>query len=236
MTVLSEIKIDINVDDVLKIMGYQGARPAPKRIVSAAHEAKELCLELIEPRCVYEIYEISGIGSGVLSLNGAKFHGKVLQKVMKGSTRAVIFVATMGKRLDDEIERLTKGGDTFSAVMLDTFGSVALGVTSVDLYSTISQNEATPDGYRLTHSFGPGECQWDIREQKTLFTLVDADSIGVTLTDTCLMIPKKSRSGIMGLGPTHLVSTKSACDLCDSKKCSGREMLQILGIVEAQSQ
>jgi len=239
MTVLSKIKIDINVDDVLKIMGYQGARPAPKRIVSAAYEAKELCLKLIEPRCVYEIYEISSIGNGVLSLNGAEFHGKVLQNVMKGSTKAVIFVATMGKRLDDEIERLTKDGDTFSAVMLDTFGSVALGVTSIDFYSTISQDETTPDGnsdsYGLTHSFGPGECRWDIREQKTLFTLVDAGSIGVTLTDTCLMIPKKSRSGIMGLGPTDQISNKSACDLCDSKTCSGRDMLQILGIVGTQS-
>ncbi len=231
MTVLSDIRIDIDVNDVLKIMGYRGERQAPKRIASAAEEAKARCLDLIEPRSVYEVYDISGIGEGVVSLNGSRFRGKVLQRVLTGSRRAVVFVATMGGTIDDEIKRLIDGGDTFSAVMLDTFGSVALGVASVSFYEKILELEGAPGGYGLTPSFGPGECRWDIREQRELFTLVNAGSIGVTLTETCLMIPKKSRSGIMGLGPAEEISHASPCDLCDTKDCPGRDMLEILGII-----
>lgn len=235
MTVLGDIKIDIEVDDVLKIMGYRGERKAPKRIAAAAVDARERCLELIEPRIVYEVYDISDMKGGIVSLDGSHFRGKVLQRVLTGSVRAVVFVATVGGALDDEIRRLTENGDTFSAVMLDTFGSVALGVTSVRFYEKILELEGTPGGYGLTPSFGPGECRWDIREQRELFRLVNAGSIGVTLTETCLMIPKKSRSGIMGLGPADAISHSSPCDLCSAKKCPGRDMLEVLGIIGSKS-
>ncbi|MBN1574576.1 MAG: hypothetical protein JW984_15370 [Deltaproteobacteria bacterium] len=235
MTVLGDIKIDIDVNDVLKIMGYRGERKAPKRIAAAAEEAKDRCLDLVEPRSVYEVYDISGMGEGTVSLNGSRFRGKVLQRVLAGSRRAVVFVATLGGTIDGEVKRLIEGGDTFSAVMLDTFGSVALGVASVCIYKKILELEGIPSGYGLTPSFGPGECRWDIREQRELFRLVNAGSIGVTLTETCLMIPKKSRSGIMGLGPIDAISHASPCDLCDAKECPGRDMLTILGIIGSKS-
>ena len=40
---------------------------------------------------------------------------------------------------------------------------------------------------------------WELEEQKILFSLFDKERISVSLTDSCTMLPRMSRSGIFGL-------------------------------------
>lgn len=232
MPIVSDVNFNVDIDFILKISGYGGERTAPKRFIETAEEMTELCLSLAEPRGVYDVYPLSGIDEGRILLDGVEFSGKVLTKVLKGSVEVAVFVFTLGSRVEEEVLKLSEKGSILSATTLDMVASLALVISSHELYREVLASISDLEDYDLTKSFGPGECNWDIREQKILFSLTDAQSIGVRLTDASLMLPKKSRSGIIGIGPKDEISDSAPCHFCDRKECPGREMVEIMGSID----
>jgi hypothetical protein len=68
----------------------------------------------------------------------------------------------------------------------------------------------------------PGQEGWSIWQQKVLFDLLPADDIGVRLTESCLMIPRKSVSFAIGMGP-EMRPDRVACDFCSKRhRCQWR--------------
>jgi len=52
---------------------------------------------------------------------------------------------------------------------------------------------------------------------------ISLSKIGITLNKNCMMIPKKSITAIVGLGPKGLFKkSRSQCGICDKKDCSYR--------------
>jgi hypothetical protein len=69
---------------------------------------------------------------------------------------------------------------------------------------------------------GPGQLKdWPLEEQRPLFALLgDVEgAVGVTLSDSLLMIPRKSLSGIYF--PTEIPFM--ACQLCPKESCPSRK-------------
>jgi len=228
MPVLEDLKFDIDIDLILRVSGYGKDRDPPKKFIDSASEMRDLCQKLARPKVVYETYGISGLDEGLVKINGTELKGKVLINVLRGSERAIVFVGTLGPKLDEEVNRLSSEGEILLSATLDTIGALALGLSSLDFYKKVLVTEAESTDFALTPSFGPGECKWDITEQRVIFDLVDATSIGVKMNESYLMLPKKSRSGIMGIGPKDRISKATPCDLCDRKDCPGRDMLEIM--------
>jgi hypothetical protein len=68
---------------------------------------------------------------------------------------------------------------------------------------------------------GPGQLDWPIQQQKEVFSFfqdVEA-TIGVRLTKSLMMIPRKSVSGI--IFPKE--ATFTACQLCPRENCPSRQ-------------
>ncbi len=228
-----DFNIDINIDDVLTFMGYDEGRPAPKRLREKAQTMREKCHQLVKPRSVYQVYEILEMDGGVIRIGNSKlvgeFRGKILKKVLKGSLMAIVFAGTLGPEIDSEIEKINSEGDVLSSLILDTMGLYALSKGKVKFLNELYTTEAKPRDFSMTPPFGPGQCHWDIREQKEIFALIDADLVGIKLTESYLMTPKKSGSGIIGLGPKNDILDKTPCFFCERTDCQGREMQKMFG-------
>ncbi|MBN1574579.1 MAG: hypothetical protein JW984_15385 [Deltaproteobacteria bacterium] len=229
MTIIDGHCIDVDVEGVLAFMGYNDENPASKRLLEAAHKMLERCLDLVRPRSVYSVHEIGEVNGEFVRIGDAEFKGQILKRILSGSVMAAVAVGTVGIGIDEEIERLNSKGDTVSALILDTMGIVALMRARVLFLGELYDREAKPRGFSATPPYGPGQCHWDIREQRELFSLVDADSVGVKLTESYLMIPKKSVSGIIGLGPEGRTFDMTPCDICDRVDCQGRRMRGMIG-------
>lgn len=229
MTIVNGYDIDVDINDVLDFMGYSDEKPASKRLFETAHEMRERCLDLVRPRSVYGVYEIREVNGGGVHIGDAEFKGQILKRILSGSVVAAVAVGTVGGDIDDEIERLNSRGDTVSALILDTMGIVALMRARISFLRELYDREAKPRGFSTTPPYGPGQCNWEIGEQGELFTLVDAGSVGVGLTESYLMVPKKSVSGIIGLGPEGQTFDKTPCDICDRIDCPGRRMREMIG-------
>jgi hypothetical protein len=135
----------------------------------------------------------------------------------------VFFTATLGPAIDLEIRRLTQNNCLSDAFIIDTMGSVAVEQL-VERFYQLMRSYFINQGKGVTLRFSPGYCDWPLQEQRKVFRLVKGDLIGVQLTDSCLMTPQKSVSGIFGITKDVESGQKpyNPCSICGKLDCSAR--------------
>ena len=123
-----------------------------------------------------------------------------------------VIVCTVGGAIESYTSRLF-GVDPVLALALDGVGSAAVEALSVNATRHF-EALAAARGCGVTVPLSPGMEGWPVEEgQPQLFTLLDAESIGVTLTESSLMLPGKSLSLLIGMGP-DVSSQGAVCDYC----------------------
>jgi hypothetical protein len=76
-------------------------------------------------------------------------------------------------------------------------------------------------GWKVTNAYSPGYCDWSVSDQHALFSLLPQKFCDVTLTSSALMVPIKSLSAIIGLGP-DVKRGAFQCSICDLTDCFRR--------------
>jgi len=219
-----DIPFDVDVERSLRLCGYGDARPAPKRVAELARELADTCRRLAAPGAVWELYEVGEIGDGRVALGPAELTGEIPIRLLEGADMAAVSVMTIGPGIDEEVSRRFAAGDSLGGMLLDVMGTVALASAGIKLRDRLERDEVKRRGRAMTAPFGPGQCHWDLRDQEALFSLVDTGSIGVSLDESYLMNPKKSVSGIVGIGDENTLMKQTPCEICDRPRCTGRDM------------
>ena len=133
-----------------------------------------------------------------------------------------MFLVTIGNHLEETAYRLAEDGLILQATVLDAIGSVAAERVADFVQDRIGEI-ANDQGLVISQRFSPGYCDWDLGQQKMVFWAVNGASMGIRLTERCLMIPQKSISGIIGIGPSDgNVEHYNPCNTCDKHDCRGR--------------
>ena len=147
--------------------------------------------------------------------------GKIIERQLKGAEAYAFFICTAGVEYEAFQERLKKEGDMVRVFIADALGSV-IAEKAADQMELSLQENIDKLGWHHTNRFSPGYCGWHVSQQQLLFPLFKGETCGVKLTESSLMLPIKSVSGIIGLGPNvrHLDYT---CGLCDFKQCYKRK-------------
>ena len=149
-----------------------------------------------------------------MDIKGVRFTSRVLRVNLEEVQRVFLYIATCGT----EVESIDiPSDDLMRKFVLDTIKQMALGDAIKHLREHIDR-EYRPG---KMSAMAPGSLEdWPISEQKQLFSIFgDVESlIGVKLTDSFLMLPLKSISGICF--PTEF--TFESCQLCPRERCPGR--------------
>ncbi len=143
-------------------------------------------------------------------------HNVIFQQIRKSNIIA-IFACTAGKRITDKSKEFMKDGDLLKGYVYDLFGSIVVE-SAMDLIQNSLQKEMAALGLKITNRFSPGYCGWEVAEQKKLFSLLPEHFCGIELTDSCLMQPTKSVSGIIGIGES-VKYNGCTCNICDASNC-----------------
>jgi hypothetical protein len=177
-------------------------------LVDAAHH-------MIEPGVLYEVkYVEEKLDNGV-AIEGRRLISDVLRKNLDQVERVFPFVITIGPKFG---ENLDSCDDILEKYYLDSIGNVALTQVRKALNDHLKHKYAL----EKTAFMAPGSLpNWPIEQQKPLFELLgDVEaSIGVKLTDSLLMLPAKSVSGIYFPTETSFFS----CQLCPRERCDSRK-------------
>lgn len=198
-TLLGQAHIEPGTEDAKEFEGLLGK-------AQAAAKPKAVCRECyIEAR-----------GKDTVTLEGVTFTSRALRANLDQPERVFAYVATCGKEVA-EVE--LPAGDFLQEFWLDTIKETLLGVSTSHLNDYLSRQYAL--GKTATMHPGSGDATvWPIEQQKELFSLFGdvEDLIGVRLTDSFLMMPNKSVSGIRF--PTEI--DFQTCRLCHREECPSR--------------
>lgn len=146
--------------------------------------------------------------------------GKIILSQLRGSEALCYFVATAGREFEEYQHRLMEHGDMVRVYLANEIGSMIAEHTA-DKMEELLQAQLTPKGLSRTNRFSPGYCGWHVREQPQLFSLFPPEPCGIQLTDSCLMLPIKSVSGVIGIG--HQVKRLDyTCGICKLESCYKR--------------
>lgn len=215
-------ELDIDTEQVLHHIGYNSDGEPSARIESLVKEYTDNICHLIEPSYSYVIRGIKSVrGSRVFIEGSVTFRSNVVARLLKQCQKVAVFVVTIGNRLGDVVRQLSKDGLMVQASVLDVIGSDA-AETVANVVQDIISKEAAADGLGISQRFSPGYCDWRVSQQKLVFRAMDGETSGVRLTDGCLMVPQKSISGIVGIGPGNEVEGYNPCLTCKKHDCVGR--------------
>jgi hypothetical protein len=139
-----------------------------------------------------------------------------------------LFAVTLGQRISQEVNERFRSNDFALGTMLDAAASAAADklaevIESRFLASLSRSSRATAATGVLAYS--PGYCGWHISGQRKLFEFLNPEQIGITLTDSFLMQPLKSVSGVLIAGPKEIHFFRNSypfCDRCDAHGCLAR--------------
>jgi hypothetical protein len=215
-----DIPEDIGKEFLEKVIG--GAINTPMEILWK--EKKALCIDNIVPKAIFERFEIEKVdGDRVYFKSGDLFTGPNISKILTGSVTAILYIFTLGDRVDKMIFKVSQDGDTLAAIIMDSITTSLLGLLGDCMGEKIKKEAIEKPNWGSTCSYSPGQYKWTIEEQQKLFEMVDGKAIGVDLNENFLMVPFKSISGVYGFGPADQINkTRVACDLCPRKNCIGR--------------
>ncbi len=172
-------------------------------------------LPLLHPRAFIREAYIEAREETAVTIGAFVFRSRVLKKNLEGTRRVFPFLITVGAELEQAASRQV---DLLLQYQLETAADLALQSAGERLAGVLAERY----GAGPLSSMSPGSLEdWPLQEQKTLFALLgDMEAaLGVRLTDSLLMLPRKSISGIFF--PAE--ETFTSCRLCPRPKCQGRK-------------
>ena len=195
--------------DVYEQMGYHGEWPDEVTQQETAVIIDKV-REIVRPEfCFFVIQELPDFDMG-----------KIILQQLKGAEAYALFIATSGRDFEAFQQQLKEDGDMVRVFIADALGSVIAEKCADEMEKNL-QLSIEKLGWKHTNRFSPGYCGWHVSEQQKLFPLFDGNTCGVTLTESSLMLPIKSVSGIIGVGQ-KVRRLDYTCGLCNFEKCYKR--------------
>jgi hypothetical protein len=146
---------------------------------------------------------------------------------IKKSDSVALFICTAGAEIGLRSKKSMQERDFLKGYIYDVVGSeiveAAADIMQADLEKLILE-----DGKKITNRYSPGYCGWDVAEQHKLFLHFPENYCGIQLTESALMNPVKSVSGIIGIGK-EVKNNPYTCRMCAQKDCVYRRFREMKG-------
>lgn len=168
------------------------------------------------PKAVYAVVYVEARDGSRVTIDGQRFQSDVLAANLSGINRVFAYIATCGAELDAlDLSPF----DPFASFWHATFKTMALDAA----YRHLGEHLRNVYGEEKLSIMNPGSGNvdtWPIEQQRQLFALLGdtEELIGVRLTESFLMVPDKTTSGILFASDVHYVN----CHSCEREICPDR--------------
>ncbi|SHJ71271.1 vitamin B12 dependent-methionine synthase activation domain-containing protein [Paramaledivibacter caminithermalis] len=193
------IKLVINKNEILRYLGYRKNKvdDITEEIIN---ECIEEMFEIARTNFVYNIYDIEIEEDSINFRNSSfKIKGKDIYKHLQNSEKCAIMAVTLGSEVDERIMYYSKV-DLTKSVIFDACATTGIEALC-DRVESIIKKHAIQDGYNTTSRYSPGYGDLSIKIQPNILNILDAQKhIGLTVTDSYILIPRKSVTALIGIG------------------------------------
>lgn len=192
---------------------YMGIKGEPDSAAAdLLDRAEKLVRERIRPMYVYLETDIAAENGDIrLAAMSEPLTGNDVKQHLKDCTKAVLLAATLSQEADKLIRQAAVTDMAYS-LAIDCICSAA-----VEQVCDRAEQEifaARPEAYR-TWRFSPGYGDMPIELQNSLLSSLNAQRrIGLTVTESCLLIPSKSVTAIIGVSEKPVSRGEHGCEVC----------------------
>ncbi|MBR0324876.1 MAG: methionine synthase, partial [Selenomonadales bacterium] len=191
-------RIPIPTLDVHTIRRYAGLKSSdfpPERMREAAQTVRLLAEGVGSIR--YYPYDSTThtiiAESGDLSLTS-----DAICRHLAEAEEVAVMAVTVGSAVEEAIDSAFSAGEYSRALLLDAAATTATEACADYLNRTVTA-EAKRRGLYTAFRFSPGYGDWDITVQSDIVRLSEGDSIGITVTESSMLIPRKSVTAVIPL-------------------------------------
>lgn len=147
----------------------------------------------VKPKSIYRIFPCT-VTEDMLIIENFEFKSKRLAENLKGCTKVAVLAATVGTEGDRLLRRYNSEGAGLAVMQ------AVLASKIEEICDAVQENIENENNVKTRQRYSPGYFDLDISEQKKIFNLLEITKrCGITLTDTCQMIPTKSVTAFAGI-------------------------------------
>jgi hypothetical protein len=212
-------KVVVDPYRILKGMGMQPA-DADDYLLNLVSEEIEACKNIFTPQAAFTTFFNPGFDPeqyGIMIDETIFNTSKIVYAFLKKSVALVLFTCTCGDSIEKLSRKLMKEGNSLEGLIVDLIGSEMAEWIAEEVHLFI-EKAMEQFGWGVSNRYSPGYCNWPVSEQHKLFALLGENNCGIKLTPTSLMLPIKSVSGMLGIGP-GVKRLAYKCNICDDKNC-----------------
>lgn len=219
METLRSFEVNLTPELMLLQQGHDAQKGALNpRAMRVYQEVAERARTLAEPVALLDLFDVRTVEPNRLVLsNGHAFQSHLVIEQLAQAQHIVVAICTIGSRIESESRQAFADGNGLAGFLYDSAGTVAVGFVAGAVTERV-EKLAADRGLKASFVIAPGSADCTLEDQRVVFSLLPGETIGVRLTEHCVMVPGKSVSLLVGLG--HNVPTRHErvqCDFCPRK-------------------
>ncbi|MCR5177134.1 MAG: methionine synthase [Anaerovibrio sp.] len=221
MPIFNSQILDIDRKEAKRYAGLQKSNFDDKII----DEACELARLIINPRGIWEQYDYDEISQTIKASPEFQLKGNSIKKHLTGCKKVILIAVTVGIEIENKITSLFKEGKYGLSLILDAAATAAVE-QSADQMEKAIKNQVVKQGYNMKWRFSPGYGDWPIQQQPEIVKAVQAEAIGISLTESMMLEPRKSITALIGLyeeaNECIMDISNKGCSSCNKTDCPSR--------------
>ena len=224
---IEKSRIHAHPEDIIRLLGDQEGL-GDAHTSTLVEQYIEKCSRIMTPLAEYVMVDsVSTESLEEIAIGGIHFQtGKIIHNMLKNSDTYAFFLVTVGPDPEKLARDLLANGEFLEGYITDLVASALVDSVADQVHEAI-RNVAFSRALKVTNRYSPGYCSWDVAEQQKLFKLFPDNTCGITLSESSLMSPVKSISGIVGMGP-DVKFNEYTCEICPMKTCHFRKAINQL--------
>jgi hypothetical protein len=206
--------------EALRYLGYRDA-PASAEVQDRMTFCLKKLTEACPGRSTFLRFPV-GLRDHCVTVGKLNIESWDLRRHLIGCGEAYLFAATLGAQADLLLERYSRTDMSLAAVFQ------AAAAARVESYCDCVQKrlaaEAAEEGLHLRPRYSPGYGDFPIRYQKDLLHILDCPKrIGLSVTDSFLLVPTKSVTAVIGITADKTSCHIGKCMNCGAEHCPFRK-------------
>lgn len=212
--------MDTRTKEAIRYLGY-GKHAVDAQTLALVEDSFRELDQAARRRVVYRFFDVSFQGTEQLSIGKMEITSRNLCKNLQGCKEAVLMGATLGTQVDFLIKRYAVT-DMARAVVVQAAAAAFLEEYLDECQQKIAK-ELANQNKALRPRFSPGYGDFDIRHQRMMLLMLNADkTIGLAMTDGCMLTPTKSVTAVIGICEEGENCPPQGCETCGKIDCTYR--------------
>lgn len=218
-------KEQFRISEILRYLGYPEDY-SDNNVIQEISNAIDECILKAHPRITYKIFDPifnKENNKIVLDNSNIELNGNAIFKHMNDASKIVCFAATLGVQIENYIKLLSFKEITKS-IIFDSVCNECIEVVCDLGEIQIKQDDHLKNLFSNSR-FSPGYGDLPIEIQPNIIKVLDANrKIGLTCSQTNLLIPRKSVTAFIGYFNNEVNNLETTCEFCNIKdKCKLRK-------------